>query len=180
MYPITTNQIDTMYSLDAASKEYIMKNHALVMFIAWMVFFPISIIIARTGTRWKLWLPFHIGFNVVAIMLILYATGVGVSKSSEKHLHGTHRKLGVATLFFLLAQLILGITIARLFSPNKTGPTKLEKLHWWLGRLTIILAFITILVGLVWTRQEVWMLISSLVLQLFYIMLYCFLLIFLM
>lgn len=86
--------------------------HMVFMIVAWMLCFPIGILVARYGRTFFTWLPKHriiqsVGFLFVFIGFFL-AVG-GVSLMGQSHFSNTHEKLGLALFILLFVQILLGV-----------------------------------------------------------------------
>ena len=156
-----------------------LKIHAIPLGIAWIILIPLSMITARFGSRWNRWFPVHIILNVLALVLTVLGTTVGIQRSEGRHFLGNHRKLGIAVLAGILFQTTLGIIISYLYNATRVKPPVIDKIHWWLGRCLVLLAFVTIDIGILWMALDVSILIAIIIAQFVLTMIYCFLLIFL-
>jgi len=124
--------------------------HAVPLCIAWVVIFPLSAIIANFRHRFDTWFKLHVSLSVLGLLFTIFGLSVGIMKSEGKHGVLLHRKFGVSFIFILLAQLCLGVYISWKYDPNRmTVPTR-DITHWWLGRLCMVWATVTIFIGMEW------------------------------
>lgn len=82
------------------------------MVLAWMLFVPLAILIARYGRTLFKWFPSHRGIQLFAFLLIFIAffLAVGaVAMTGQPHFSNTHEKVGLALFILLFVQVGLGI-----------------------------------------------------------------------
>lgn len=104
------------------------------MVVAWMIFAPLGILIARFGRTMFTWFPAHRAVQSFAVLLIFIAfflavAGVGID--SGDHFAYTHNKLGLAMFILVLVQVALGAA-AHTFK-SKTGKRYIGFAHIPLG-----------------------------------------------
>lgn len=161
--------------------------HARMMFIAWGVLSPLSIVMARffkvlPWQDWpreldsKVWWRFHwLAQSVVLILTIAGSLLMYRATDDRTHLHGW---LGYAILSLVLVQVLLGY-----FRGSKGGPTDpqtngdlhgdhysmtprrrlFESLHKTLGYLLLSIAAVAVLFGMQIVNAPRWMWLSILV-----------------
>lgn len=83
----------------------------MLMVLAWMLFFPLGIFLARFGRALFPWFSAHrgvqlFGFFLVFIAFFLVIAAVSIADGS--HFSNTHGKLGLALFMLLIAQVLLG------------------------------------------------------------------------
>lgn len=137
--------------------------HGALMFIGWGVILQFGAFWARYAKKLPkacgapLWFVIHrffqpIGYAITIIAFILAI--VMVAQVGSPHFNTAHKALGLATTILGLIQVF--IAPFRPHPPNKekgeSEPTLIRKLweykHWYVGRIALILAVITIFLGL--------------------------------
>lgn len=175
MLPVTVPVINNAQF--EADKLRFLQLHAIPLYIAWMILVPIAILIVPFGSKWNKWFPVHITLIGLAVVATIIGSVAGILHSEGRHLGHPHRILGVTVLSVLFLQIILGIVISLLYKRERVKPPFFDKVHWWLGRLLVLLAFVTIFVGLLWVKVDLWIYIVTGSLQLVFTIAYCILII---
>jgi hypothetical protein len=133
--------------------------HGSLMFIAWLVFAPAGILIARYSkeTLVHSWFRIHFTlllfsslFTVIATFVIFYSTWPSTTFDNKADsLSVTHAAFGIIVIViggFL--QPALGKYSDFKYSPGRhKTPVFPDKVHWWVGRSLYMLAFGTIWMG---------------------------------
>lgn len=147
-YVMDANAVGTS-SLSRYDK-YIMA-HGIIMFSVWGIIVPGAVFIVRFGRNIipQKWFKLHWGIQqflasplTLVGLISAYAAGV------RFHAANTHHFLGVVVFGGFIFQLSLGWIHHKLFDPSRKYYPWWTKLHWWWGRILILLAFIQILLGL--------------------------------
>ncbi|KAK9765871.1 hypothetical protein K7432_005455 [Basidiobolus ranarum] len=130
-----------------------MLAHASLMFIAWAAFAPFGVFIARYF-KWRLptwdkWFIVHRGvmFGGVAVFTIT-AIVLGIILSEGNHFKTSHQIIGLVVLLAMACQIVLGFVMNKLWKPNRPKSPWYEHMHQWLGRSTVLLAWVNIGLGL--------------------------------
>lgn len=131
-------------------KLYFLLCHVFPLCIAWLLLVPFSIATAYLRRSWRYWFRWHILINVLAMLFMIVGCTTGIMKSSGKHVDNFHRQCGMTLIFLTLFQLALGAYISYMYNPDRSTIPITDISHWWLGRACVILAFITILSGMMW------------------------------
>ena len=125
--------------------------HGVFMWMAWILFSIPAVFVARF-LREKLgaaWFPVHRGlmffgcglFSMIGlIVIILFKRPPHFSSSS-------HEKLGLSIIVLMVAELILGWAIDKLYDAQRDGPPLHDQIHWWMGRLLLLLSIINVQLG---------------------------------
>ncbi|KAJ3285875.1 hypothetical protein HDU76_008055 [Blyttiomyces sp. JEL0837] len=144
-YSIATGELAMLYK----------KLHGISMFLAWAVFPWVGVFTARylKDALGHNWYRIHVG-TMVGGALLFSALGmlfIELEISGPRFTtQDSHRILGIVVAFALLpAQIILGYVINALFNPERTSVPWHDQLHQWVGRGSVILAAVTIHLGLV-------------------------------
>jgi uncharacterized membrane protein YhaH (DUF805 family) len=71
-----------------------------------------------------------------------------VAVTVNDHFENAHQVIGLIIFIFAVLQTILGVVINHLFDANRSTLPWHDQLHWWLGRLVMLLAVINIFLGI--------------------------------
>ncbi|KAI3641366.1 hypothetical protein MIR68_000496 [Amoeboaphelidium protococcarum] len=132
--------------------------HAAMMIVAWFVFVPAGIFIARflksaLGVWWfrlhAILMSSAVIFVIIGLILIIVALK---SSSGETLAEGAHPILGFFIIALMLVQSIWGVVIDRLFDPLRKYVPWHDQVHWWLGRVVFILAIANSIYGAVYYK----------------------------
>ncbi|KAJ3084088.1 hypothetical protein HK102_000765, partial [Quaeritorhiza haematococci] len=140
------------------NKKKLVEAHGALMFVAWSVIAPFGIIVARFFKgigEW--WFRLHVGALLVGVgglnlagFITVYLTIDTDHFNPNKYTSlGAHVVIGLIVFILTYIQIINGLIIDRLFDPNR-GPVVpwWDRLHWYLGRVTTLLAWINVPLGL--------------------------------
>jgi len=132
-------------------------THAILMVLAWMIFAPAGIFIARFGHKYKWWFYVHIAIMVAAAVLCIVGLAIGIIMTSSDfkqtdRLILIHSFLGLfVTIGACAVQPILGFIADKMYDPNrKSIPVWPDKIHWLIGRYSYVAAAINILIGMLY------------------------------
>jgi len=144
---------------DGESKKSIPETTTLVQWHGALMFVGVAILLsfgaffARYSRKNQWWFWIHFTFQVSGILCV--GTGfilalVAVNKTTNNHFESTHTRLGLSTvvmIFFVVP--ILGLIAHILRDPNRKRALIFPNMtHYWLGRLTLLLGYVTILFGM--------------------------------
>ncbi|KAJ3225580.1 hypothetical protein HDU81_007783 [Chytriomyces hyalinus] len=148
--------IATGQSVTLADPNQTLKlAHGILMFIAWGILPFATVFIARylKGKLGHWWYLLHLGMGLailgltaIAIILIEVAVQGPLSARFNSSLHaymGAFVALGLLPL-----QIILGFVSNKLFNANRISVPWWDQVHWWVGRLVIVLAWVEMFTGL--------------------------------
>jgi hypothetical protein len=137
--------------------ESIYGIHGLIMFFAWCISPFLGIFIARhmksrLGHRWYILHVFFMGIvtglgTIAGFVLVLlfrpppHFTAIDIVER-------THVLAGLIITIVMVIQIILGIMSDKLFDEKRTSIPWWDKMHWWLGRLTFLVAIVNSYLGL--------------------------------
>ena len=144
----TLNLASGTSSASTESSFVAMRNaHAWLMTIGWS-FLLLGAVIARSfRTTGCSWFYFHVGLQVVGLILILTAfILIFVALNGRKTLYPIHFGLGVTATSLALAQLA-----AIVWRPLKSSPWRRTwaLCHAWIGRSALVLAVANIYYGII-------------------------------
>jgi len=135
--------------------------HGWFMVIGWFVLAPIGIIIARffKGILGVWWFRLHFSLLTLAFLLtgfgfaLIYASidltpYTHLDPSNFDTIGGAHIVTGLMIVIMTGLQVISGIVINYLFTPERMTIPWHDKLHWWFGRLNMLLAWICVPLGI--------------------------------
>lgn len=139
-------------SAAAANGAALVLLHGLLMLVAWVAMSAVATFIARylkdLGHPWYL---MHRGMMTIVVVFtfisfILITIHVG---ADGVHYGSPHAVIGVLVIMFSIVQPLIGILSNRWWSPSRNGtPVFPDVIHWWLGRLVILLGFVNCLLGI--------------------------------
>jgi len=125
--------------------------HGIIMFSVWGIIVPGAVFIARFTRNIipQKWFKLHWGIQqflasplTLAGLIAAYVSGMPFNAAN------THHFLGVVVFGGFIFQLSLGWIHHKLYDPSRKYYPWWTKLHWWWGRILILLAFMQILLGL--------------------------------
>lgn len=123
------------------------------MLLAWAVFLPLGVIFARrmqgaSAINRDMYFKLHVLCQFIAIGLstISFFFALSVFKGDLSRLPHHHAELGITVMVMVWTQVLLGA--ARPHPDAGRRRTIWEHCHHWLGRLTWVLAFATVVVGI--------------------------------
>eukprot|EP00698_Gefionella_okellyi_P005707 TRINITY_DN15171_c0_g1_i1.p1 TRINITY_DN15171_c0_g1~~TRINITY_DN15171_c0_g1_i1.p1 ORF type:complete len:420 (-),score=63.68 TRINITY_DN15171_c0_g1_i1:293-1552(-) len=143
--------------------------HGALMFLAWPVFASAGLLVARFAKqqRFTWWFRVHIALQLVTVLCTAASVIVAFLMSTEGHailstspIVAAHGWIGLSILACgTLFQPIFGLVIHCLFDPARgTAIPIRDKIHWWVGRITIAAALVNIAIGLVMYEAAQWLL----------------------
>jgi hypothetical protein len=128
------------------------------MAISWGILIVISVFIARWGKNvlghW--WYYLHATINIVCMLAAWSAFGIAVQMasgddwkhSSVKNALG-HAWTGLLIMITMPFQVCIGWYADRVYDKDRTEvPVWPDKVHWWIGRVIVLLAICNIFVGM--------------------------------
>jgi hypothetical protein len=141
--------------------------HATLMGIAWAVAAIIGVFVASFVPKSKAWwFPLHVSMVSITALLTVIAFGIIVSyvnsvtgqhftSKATSNTAGAHQVIGLIVFILIWIQICLGIIIDRVWKSKhaKMGEGEfpatsvLDRVHWWSGRLLMVLALVNMLLG---------------------------------
>ncbi|CAG8724160.1 12022_t:CDS:2, partial [Dentiscutata heterogama] len=124
-------------------------SHAIIMFLAWMVFLPAAVFVARFARNLSFWVRLHWGIQIFLVVPLVIAgsaivyVAVGGYQTSDPH-----KILGLVLFICLFAQITIGIIHHKLYDPYRKYTPWWTHLHRWLGRAIVVLAIFQVPLGL--------------------------------
>ncbi|RKO86610.1 DWNN domain-containing protein [Blyttiomyces helicus] len=130
------------------------------MAVGWVVAAPLAIVVARYGKAalgvW--WFRIHVVLMVGGATVGTYV-GFGMVYTAIEWVgsphfevtadaHGAHVVLGLLVLTLIAPQAILGFVIDRLWTPTRVSIPWWDRLHWWVGRIVVLVTVINIPLGI--------------------------------
>ncbi|KAF9062613.1 hypothetical protein BDP27DRAFT_1427746 [Rhodocollybia butyracea] len=133
------------------------RAHGVMMFFAFGVFVPASAILTRYLRRLpssgpKLWFfPVHLLLNVLALAFFLVGFTIAIFISGDEQFQSAHKRIGLALAILFLLQALGGLTIAMIhhrYPTQRRDHPLIDRPHWLLGWVILLLGFANIPVGL--------------------------------
>ena len=149
------------------SRKLFLLVHALPLTVTWLLIVPIAIYTSlfRRYPNRNYWFPLHVILLLLSFLVTIWAGGVGYVNSEGKHFNNVHRKFGGATVFLCIVQILLGFYISATWDAERTSSPWRDRIHWWLGRVTVFSAYVAILSGLFFRNFPSWIISVILVLE---------------
>jgi len=142
--------------------------HGILMIISWAFLVGISTHVARyLKNIGDAWFQLHRAINIIAMLLIIVSF-ILIVYTLKTFDVSYHQMFGLVVILGALVQPIIGTVANSLFNPERaTTPFWPDKLHWWIGRGTVLLATVNIFLGFceyeanrgVWAAFVIWILI---------------------
>lgn len=124
--------------------------HGSLMFISFAICMSLGIFVARYLKEYYWWFPLHWVLQGLGVCLALVGFILAlIMTDSGSHFSSVHSWFGFATLAFGFLAPILGWASDLIYDPARSGiPVWPDKLHHWTGRLTVLIAYVTIALGI--------------------------------
>ncbi|KAJ1563945.1 hypothetical protein HK096_010318 [Nowakowskiella sp. JEL0078] len=127
--------------------------HGVIMTLAWVVFPFLGIFVARhlKPSLGKWWYHIHVGLMFCGVTLLsLVGIIFIVIFSSPPHfsLESPHKPLGLMIGIDSILQTFLGFACNVLYVPDREKVPWWDILHWWNGRLLVVLSLLNYFIGL--------------------------------
>lgn len=124
--------------------------HGLLMLLAWPVCAVGGAFVARylkpTSDKW--W-KLHVWLQMGTIVLTIVSFLIVLSSFNWQFVVSPHSLAGGAVIAGSLLQGVLGAWAHKVYDATRTSPPVMpDKVHWWVGRLLIVLAYVTVFFGL--------------------------------
>eukprot|EP00029_Vermamoeba_vermiformis_P009811 TRINITY_DN5025_c0_g1_i1.p1 TRINITY_DN5025_c0_g1~~TRINITY_DN5025_c0_g1_i1.p1 ORF type:complete len:918 (+),score=220.33 TRINITY_DN5025_c0_g1_i1:175-2928(+) len=151
------------------------KTHGMLMVIGWFCFLPIGMFASRyMKTMTPRWFPTHVALQTIGVAIIIVSFIIIVVDHGGRIHVGAHQIIGVIVFGLTLSMPILGIISDKMFDPKrKSAPVFPDQIHWWVGRLTFLIAIVNVFLGiwmfsvysfLLWIFATAWVILSLIVL----------------
>jgi len=130
--------------------------HAGLMSIAFAILMPWGAFIAKYMKSYWWWFPLHIAMQMLAVAFSV-AAFVMIVLYVPKEISFTfwHSYVGLAALILAWITPILGVLAHFMWNPEREGtPIFPDRLHWYTARLTILLGFVSIGLGLDYLQKN--------------------------
>ncbi|KAL2913507.1 hypothetical protein HK105_206967 [Polyrhizophydium stewartii] len=131
--PVLTLPSGTTYDM-------ILRTHGIIIiFIARYLKFALGV--------W--WFRLHVFFLLVGTGFLTIAGIIYISLyKTPPHFNTLHEIIGLVVGIAMVLQIILGVVSDRLFDPKRTSTPIQDILHWWIGRIVVVLAIANLFLGL--------------------------------
>jgi len=128
--------------------ELLRNIHASLMVIAFALCMSFGIFVARYLKDYHWWFPVHVITQVMAVSLAISGFGVAISMV-QGHFKTTHSWFGLAVLSLSVIAPAAGWAADLTFASKRSKtPLWPDQFHWWIGRLTVLFAYVTIILGM--------------------------------
>jgi hypothetical protein len=127
--------------------------HGVMMFFGWCVLFPAALFVARYYKKqMQHWFYLHVLLVSAGALFVIIAFGIAVEMVKGTGSEGfttKHSRLGVLVFLVMFLQCLLGIIAHLKYIPTREAvPLFPDRLHWYTGRVVVILAMTNCLMGL--------------------------------
>ncbi|CAG8541498.1 20174_t:CDS:2 [Gigaspora rosea] len=125
----------------SAAYNKLIISHAIIMFLAWMVFLPGAVFIARFARTLSFWVQLHMSIQIFLVVPLVIAgsaivyVAVGGYQASDPH-----KILGLILFICLFVQIFIGLFHHKMNDPYREYTPWWTHLHRWLGRAIVTLA----------------------------------------
>jgi len=122
--------------------------HGALMIISFAFCMSFGIFIARYLKEYYWWFPLHIMVQVGGVLGSLSAFAIAIVMT-HSHFSNIHSWFGIVVMCFAIMTPALGWVADMVFNPSRTSPPMWpDKFHWWFGRITVVLSYVTIVLGM--------------------------------
>jgi len=130
-------------------KELLYVAHGALMVFSFGICMTFGIFVARyLRHRVQFWFPLHVFIQTIAIIAACCAFGIGIYLVHD-HFATLHGKFGYFIVTASILTGALGIIADRMYVENRTKtPFFPDKLHWWVSRIVVLLAYVNIILGI--------------------------------
>jgi hypothetical protein len=147
-------EVDLLTGIAEEVSEWMPATHGVMMATSWGLLIPIGIILARFFKHiGHAWFVLHTAVNTVAVALTLVAFIIAIVMAEEdftqsRAVAATHAWFGLFVVIGATLQIPVGVLADRLWSPDRVKtPIFPDIFHWWVGRITLALSSITVILG---------------------------------
>ena len=125
--------------------------HGSLMFVSWNVVAPVAIFIAifMKSQLGVWWFRAHISLFIFGTLLLQLVSFVYIYNYSTIHFNTIHKQLGLTIFVVSFFQVLLGFIIDKLWNPTRNHIPWWDQLHWWTGRMLMLLTVPTIVLGFI-------------------------------
>eukprot|EP01121_Diplochlamys_sp_Union-15-3_P021948 TRINITY_DN9177_c0_g1_i1.p1 TRINITY_DN9177_c0_g1~~TRINITY_DN9177_c0_g1_i1.p1 ORF type:complete len:328 (+),score=28.82 TRINITY_DN9177_c0_g1_i1:249-1232(+) len=123
--------------------------HGGIMIFSYTICMTFGAFVARYLKNYFWWFPLHILLQVTGVTGSLVGFGIAVYMTQGSHFSYVHTWVGFGCLCMGLLAPILGWLADLLWNPSREKtPWWPDKFHWWTARITILAAYVSIILGL--------------------------------
>jgi len=126
-----------------------------------MIFLPGGLVVARfVKPSMNCWFPLHIVLMTSGVVLAVAAFILAIMMTSTDFLQPNilsivHSWLGLIVMSALIAEPILGLVADRMYDPQRAYiPFFPDRLHWYIGRYSVAVAVLNVLLGMLYLQVE--------------------------
>jgi len=124
------------------------KVHGMLMIIAWCaLLFTGSFISRYLKVVTTAWFKIHVALQTLGVALVL-AGFIIIFIVNGGFTFGAHQIIGIIIFGLTMLQPFLGLIADRLFDPNRSKAPAQDQIHWWVGRLLLVISVANIFLGL--------------------------------
>jgi len=119
--------------------------HGSLMMMAFLFCMSFGAFVARYMKEFYWWFPLHIFLQVLGVMGAIVGFTLAIIMTKGPHFSNLHAWFGLITVSLSVLAPALGWASHITYNPSRSRtPIWPDKLHWWIGRFTILLSYATI------------------------------------
>ncbi len=126
------------------------KAHGILMIVGWTMMLFVGTYIARyMKPVTNLWFKVHVALQTIGCFAVVAAFVLILVYYNGGFTVGWHQMIGLFVVIGTVAQPIIGAIADRMYDPSRTKiPVWPDQIHWWVGRITSIVALAAIFLGI--------------------------------
>jgi len=123
--------------------------HGALMTLAFGFCLSFGVFNARYLKYYYWWFPLHIMTQMIGVIVAIVALVIAVLMCNGHQFTTVHSFFGLSVLGMSLLAVTMGIISHFLYDPRRLSiPFWPDQLHWWVGRITVLLSYVTIVLGM--------------------------------
>jgi hypothetical protein len=151
-------------------------QHVLPMIVAWVILAPLSVLCVRKRKTYASWFKMHVFLVLLILVLSVQSCISGIQAVDKKpdvdHFSSLHHIVGTIACGGIVAQVLLGVYIHLTFDRSRSKVPLRDKIHWYVGRGTIVATLAAVVSGYLYVNMQAWVYIATSSLGIFYAMAY--------
>jgi uncharacterized membrane protein YhaH (DUF805 family) len=133
----------------ATSSIDLRRVHGILMILAWCALLFCGSFFARyLKVLTTAWFKIHVALQTVGVAVVLAAFIIIFVSRGGVFTMGAHQVIGTIIFALTMAQPFIGLIADRLFDPSRSKVPAQDQIHWWVGRLLLVLAIVNIFLGI--------------------------------
>lgn len=125
------------------------RVHGILMILAWCaLLFTGSFFSRYLKVLTTAWFKIHVAIQTIGVAMVLAAFIIIFVSRGGVFTMGAHQVIGTIIFALTMIQPFIGLIADRLFDPNRSKVPAQDQIHWWVGRLLLLLAIVNIFLGI--------------------------------